>query len=158
MSALALPQRARHAVISAAPSTWALCGALLAVAVAEVLVNYSTNIVGSVASGLVLEGLVAGCVLAARGSGGRTLPPLSAALLVLGFVPLERLASLALPAHQLPRTTWSAAVGAGAARRRVAHRAPRGAGVAARAAPPPGAEPMRSSSWAPYPSASSGSA
>lgn len=111
MSALELPQRARNAVISAAPSTWALSGALAAIALAEALVVYSSNVVGSVASGLVLEGLVAGSVLAARGVGGRNLPPLSAALLVLGFVPLERLASLALPAHELPRSTWSAAVG-----------------------------------------------
>lgn len=112
MSASELPQRARNAVITASPTTWALSTALLAIAVAEALVAFSTNITGSIASGLVLEGLVVGCVLAARGTpGGRILPPLSAALLVLALVPLARLASLSLPSHELPRITWPAAVG-----------------------------------------------
>jgi membrane protease YdiL (CAAX protease family) len=112
MSASELPQRARNAVITASPTTWALSGALAAIAVAEALVAFSTNITGSIASGLVLEGLVVGCVLAARGTpGGRVLPPLSAALLVLALVPLARLASLSLPSHELPRSTWPAAVG-----------------------------------------------
>jgi membrane protease YdiL (CAAX protease family) len=112
VSASELPQRARHAVITASPTTWALSSALLAIVVAEALVAFSNNIIGSVASGLVLEGLVVGCVLAARGTpGGRALPPLSAALLALALVPLARLASYSLPAHELPRSTWPAVVG-----------------------------------------------
>lgn len=113
MSASELQQRARAAVITASPATWALSSALAAIVVAEALVAWGGNISGSIASGLVLEGLVVGCVLTARRAPGlRTLPPLSAALLVLALVPLARLASYSLPAHHgLPRITWPAAVG-----------------------------------------------
>lgn len=112
MSVSELPQRARAAVITASAATWALMLALAAIVGAEAIVAFGNNISGSVASGIVLEGLVVGSVLAARGApGGRTLPPLSAALLVLALVPLARLASYAIPAHQLPRSTWPAAVG-----------------------------------------------
>jgi membrane protease YdiL (CAAX protease family) len=102
----------RDAVITASPTTWALSTALTAIVIAEALVAFGNNVSGSIASGVVLEGLVAGCVLTARGTpSGRSLPPLSAALLVLCLVPLQRLASLALPAHELPRSTWPAAAG-----------------------------------------------
>jgi membrane protease YdiL (CAAX protease family) len=112
MSASELPRRARSSVITASPTTWILSSALTAIVIAEALVAFSNNIISSVASGLVLEGLVVGCVLTARkGPGGRTLPPLSAALLVLALVPLGRLASFSIPAHELPRVTWPAAVG-----------------------------------------------
>jgi membrane protease YdiL (CAAX protease family) len=106
-------QRVRDAVVTATPTTWALSAALTAVVVAEALVAFGNNVTGSIASGVVLEGLVVACVLTARGApGGRSLPPLSGALLVLCVIPLQRLASLALPAHELPRSTWPAVVGA----------------------------------------------
>jgi membrane protease YdiL (CAAX protease family) len=99
-------------VITASRTTWSLSTALAAIVIAEALVAFGNNISGSIASGLVLEGLVVGCVLTARGApSGRTLPPLSAALLVLCLIPLQRLASLSLPGHELPRSTWAAAVG-----------------------------------------------
>jgi membrane protease YdiL (CAAX protease family) len=112
VSASERQQRVRDAVITASPTTWALASALAAIVVAEALVAFGNNVTGSIASGIVLEGLVVACVLTARGApGGRSLPPLSGALLVLCVFPLQRLASLALPAHELPRSTWPAAVG-----------------------------------------------
>jgi membrane protease YdiL (CAAX protease family) len=105
--------RTRPAVaLSAARSTWALSLAVGGIVLAEALVAYGNNISGGIACGLVLEGLVVGCVLVARGpSTGRHLPPLAGALLALSLVPLQRLASLALPAHEIPRSAWAATVG-----------------------------------------------
>jgi membrane protease YdiL (CAAX protease family) len=112
VSAWELQQRARTAVITASRTTWALSAGLTGIVASEALVAYGNNVDGSIASALVLEGLVAGCVLAARGtSGGRSLPPLASALLALCFFPLQRIASLSLPGHELPRSTWPAAVG-----------------------------------------------
>ncbi|MDX6495423.1 MAG: hypothetical protein QOE17_1409, partial [Gaiellales bacterium] len=107
-----LPQRGRPAVITASRTTWVLSTALAAIVLSEALGAFGNNISGSIASGLVLEGLLIGCVLAARRSaGGRVLPPLSAALLVLALIPLARLASFSVPSHELPRSTWPGVVG-----------------------------------------------
>jgi membrane protease YdiL (CAAX protease family) len=105
--------RARHAIaLSAVRSTWALSLAVGGIVLAEALVAFGNNISGSIACGLVLDGLVVGCVVVARGpSTGRHLPPLAAALLALSLIPMERLASLALPAHEIPRSAWPAVVG-----------------------------------------------
>ena len=115
MSAPELQQRrARHAIaLSAVRSTWALSLAVGGIVVAEALVAFGNNISGAVASALVLDGLVVGCVVVTRAqsTGGRHLPPLAGALLALCVVPLERLASLALPAHEIPRSAWPAVVG-----------------------------------------------
>jgi len=113
VSAPELQQQARRTIaLSAVRSTWALSLAVGGIVVAEALVAFGNNISGAIASALVLDGLVVGCVLVARGpSPGRHLPPLAGALLALCVVPLERLASLALPAHEIPRSAWPATVG-----------------------------------------------